>query len=345
MDIMEEYDKNHNIYVDFLSYFKDTVNRILTNESINIQSIDSRVKDRNSLEKKIKTKKKYKSIDEITDICGIRVITYFTDDVNRIASFLKSEFEIDEANSIDKRNIEDPTKFGYVSLHYIVSLKENRASLAELRPFKGLKIEVQIRTILQHAWAEIEHDLGYKTAVDIPINIRRSFSRLASIIELADEEFVRIKSSMQSYSEQVKLGLESNNHKIRIDVISILTFLTNDADYLKFSKKMAKELNLPLDNDVESKIAKNIISRIIVHCGQLGIDSIGKMKEVFFKYAFLLPDLYEKEKNGGLAGIGLISPLISVFDTILNSDKGLLISEEEFKLLYDESLYEELFYD
>ncbi|OTO21211.1 hypothetical protein A5875_002583 [Enterococcus sp. 3H8_DIV0648] len=96
-----------------------------------MQSIESRVKTRESLEKKIELKEKYRSIEEITDICGIRIITYFSDDVDKIANMIKRDFELDEINSVDKRETDDPTKFGYVSLHYIASLKADRLRLSE----------------------------------------------------------------------------------------------------------------------------------------------------------------------------------------------------------------------
>ena len=98
----------------------------------------------------------------MTDITGVRVITYFADQVDEIAKVMEGEFNIDIKNSIDKRDILDPDRFGYLSLHYvIVSLSSARCALAEYRSFSELKAEVQVRSILQHAWAEIEHDLGY----------------------------------------------------------------------------------------------------------------------------------------------------------------------------------------
>ena len=64
-----------------------------------------------------------------------------------------------------------------------------RMVLRENKAFEGLKCEIQIRSVLQHAWAEIEHDLGYKSELTIPKEVRRSFSRLAGLLELGDKEF------------------------------------------------------------------------------------------------------------------------------------------------------------
>ncbi|WP_242785636.1 GTP pyrophosphokinase [Bacillus cereus] len=118
---------------------------------------------------------KYSTLNDITDISGIRVITYFSDDVDKVASMIQNEFEIDETNSVDKRTLLDPDRFGYLSLHYVIKLNTLRTSLVEYQRFKDLKAEVQIRSILQHAWAEIEHDLGYKSKNSIPRVVKRDF--------------------------------------------------------------------------------------------------------------------------------------------------------------------------
>lgn len=61
--------------------------------------------------------------------------------------------------------------------------------------------EIQFRTVLQHAWAEIEHDLGYKSEYSIPLSMRREFSRVAGLLELADETFEKLKHQLNDYDE------------------------------------------------------------------------------------------------------------------------------------------------
>ncbi len=90
------------------------------------------------------------------------------------------------------------------SVHYVVSMNEDRLKLPENRGYAGIKCEIQIRTVLQHAWAEIEHDLGYKSEIDIPKDIRRSFSRLAGLLEVADKEFQEIRDFLETYREKVE---------------------------------------------------------------------------------------------------------------------------------------------
>ena len=202
-EIVEEYSVLRGSYEDCLNYVENTVKNIIKSQSINVHEIIGRVKTEESLSGKVK-RKDYSNLAEITDLCGIRIITYFSDDVDKIAELISQEFKVDVENTIDKRKSEDPTKFGYVSLHYVVSLKEENSSPILYSRFKNMKLELQIRTVMQHAWAEIEHDLGYKSKEDIPDKYRRQFSILAGLIELADDNFVQLKNNIINYEREVK---------------------------------------------------------------------------------------------------------------------------------------------
>lgn len=329
--ILGQYDEGHQLYSDFLNYFTNTLKGITSNNSIILQEISGRVKKRDSLEKKIKVKNRYNSISEVTDICGIRIITYFSDDVDRIAALLEKEFEVDQENSIDKRENDDPTKFGYVSLHYIISLKKNRFKLEEAKKFEGMKIEIQVRTILQHAWAEIEHDLGYKAIGDIPVSVRRSFSRLAGIIELADEEFVRIKETLNEYSNDVKSSIENKDSSkgILIDNVSLSAFLTSDKEYLNYINSLSDELHLSLDSNIESNGIKKYISLIVNLCSNLSIDTIDKLNEVFHMHKNSVKKAYGLDSSDGLSGIGITSPLLDILE-VLDKNSNINVTEEMF---------------
>jgi ppGpp synthetase/RelA/SpoT-type nucleotidyltranferase len=188
------------------------------------------VKTRESLSQKLKRPdREYDSLDQITDLAGIRIITYFEPDVNQIASIIEDEFEIQWSDSEDKRSLLDPDRFGYSSVHYIASFSEVRCALTEYRHFAGFRFEVQIRSILQHAWAEIEHDLGYKSELSIPRETRRRFSRVAGLLELADAEFTAIRSELEEYANRVAELIESEPHRVLVDKVSLGTFLSLDS--------------------------------------------------------------------------------------------------------------------
>ncbi len=100
--------------------------------------------------------------------------------------------------------------FGYNSLHYICRLKTG-----------GLRFELQMRTALQHVWSTIEHDIGYKGDVQLPPEFRRQFSRLAGMLELADDEFSRLRSTITDYRRKIQSLVKSG----RLDDVA----LSNDS--------------------------------------------------------------------------------------------------------------------
>ena len=201
---------------------------MLEDNGISVHYISTRTKTRASLSKKIDFKKdKYNNFSDITDICGIRVITYLESDVNKVAELIEKEFQIDNENSIDKRKLKSD-QFGYRSLHYVISLNEQRSSISENKKYKHLKLEIQIRSILQHAWAEIEHDLGYKGAIAIPENFKRNFNRLAALLETADIEFDRLKKDLTEYEYEVKEIIRSHPNDVLIDQASIVSFVKSN---------------------------------------------------------------------------------------------------------------------
>ncbi|MBP2629718.1 MAG: hypothetical protein H6Q70_346 [Firmicutes bacterium] len=196
-EIIEKYEEQYLFYQAFTDKMKALVEVILHKQNIPIHSIVSRTKTKYSLQNKIMNAgDKYDRLEKITDLAGVRIITYYEDQIDQIAKVIRQEFCVDEENSVDKRKMLAPDRFGYLSLHLIVKLPVERAQLPEYAQYKECKVEIQIRSILQHAWAEIEHDLEYKNQANVTDETRRHFSRLAGLLEFADLEFEKIRDQI-----------------------------------------------------------------------------------------------------------------------------------------------------
>ena len=195
----------------------DLLHRALSEQGIYVTAFEYRVKTEQSLAGKLERKgTKYKSIYDITDLVGLRVITFYTDEVDKVAVIAKRIFDIDWQESVDKRKRHQLDSFGYNSLHYICQLKE----------FGGLRFELQMRTALQHVWSTIEHDLGYKGAVKMPPEYRRQFSRLAGMLELADDEFSRLRIVLTDYRRQIQALVKSGQlNEVSLSADSFRSYL------------------------------------------------------------------------------------------------------------------------
>ena len=190
---MEQYHKLRPSLEKLAKEAYDLLRTTLREQGIYVTAIEYRVKSEKSLAGKLEMKgSKYKTIDDVTDLVGLRVITFYTDEVDKVAAIAKRIFNIDWQESVDKRK-HQLNAFGYNSLHYICRLKTGSP-----------RFELQMRTALQHVWSTIEHDTGYKGDVMIPSEYRRQFSRLAGMLELIDDEFSRLRIVLTDYRRQIQ---------------------------------------------------------------------------------------------------------------------------------------------
>jgi ppGpp synthetase/RelA/SpoT-type nucleotidyltranferase len=196
------YEKNRHKYVDLRAEVEVILREALNENEIVFHSIESRVKSVESYREKAARTKYSDPINEITDLTGIRIITLFEKEIHQISDIIKELFEIDYARSEDKSDLLDADKMGYKSIHYIGELSTEKISETELESFSGLKFEIQIRSILQHAWAEIEHDRNYKFQGELPKHLQRRFYALAGMLEIADREFNTLSEEVEKYRQQ-----------------------------------------------------------------------------------------------------------------------------------------------
>lgn len=222
--IMDEYRVAKNDFVSLSNVVSNWLHDIVKRSDIQVLTIEHRVKQEDSLAGKLEQKgDKYKCLFDITDILGARVVCFFADDVDCIARLIESSFEIDRENSVDKRELLDPSSFGYLSLHYICSLPFNNQYPDAIC---GKKFEIQIRSALQHTWSAVFHDLGYKSEFDVPRQIARDCSRLAGLLELADERFVSIRDYMVNYTAEVKNKIAKNQgDELKIDMVTLREYM------------------------------------------------------------------------------------------------------------------------
>ena len=199
--LLDEYRRDLPLFLEAEVRVKGIIQDFLAENGLVVAALESRVKTEGSLTGKLELKgSKYNSLADITDILGLRVITFYLDDVDKVASVLERLFDVDWENTVDKRKLHEIDRFGYMSLHYICYLKDT--------PYR---FEVQVRTILQHAWANMNHDTGYKSGIEVPKEYLRNLNRLAGMLELVDEQFSIIRTELTDYRRRVQSLVSSGN--------------------------------------------------------------------------------------------------------------------------------------
>ena len=163
-------------------------------------------------------------LEEITDQIGVRVITYLRSDVAAVADVLGDQLRV-----LDDRDLGQETasegRFGYASRHLLVALDTAAGVAPADDALPERRAQVQVRTVLQHAWAEFEHAIRYKGTIpaeDVP-DLDRRFTLAAGLLELADREFSLISDRLQASVRDQKP--EENGGDPRISAQDLATFL------------------------------------------------------------------------------------------------------------------------
>ncbi|SDS98931.1 hypothetical protein SAMN04489743_1396 [Pseudarthrobacter equi] len=154
-----------------------------------VHSVTSRVKERQSVSDKILRKAYRAPEDELEDIVGLRMVCLYTSDLQKADSVIRNAFDV--VSFEDKINDTSEDSFGYMSVHYICQLREENKG-PRYDSLQGLKFEVQCRTILMDAWANVSHHLAYKGKNSLPENKKRAFHALAGLFYVADEQFQQL---------------------------------------------------------------------------------------------------------------------------------------------------------
>jgi putative GTP pyrophosphokinase len=232
--LLADYNRLYPTYEEFAQRLSALVTSWLDNEGI-VHAAEARAKDPlRLLEKAHRPEKLYVNpLDEITDLAGVRVIVESTTAVERVATLLRDELEVDAQRSIDKVGQLRVDQFGYLSQHFIVRLKAPRSVSREWRHLSGYWAEVQVRSALQHAWAQVEHSLVYKPESDLPAPLRRRFHALAAVFELADRELADLIAEGRKLIDERKADITAASEDVELTTLSMVAYL-EQSDTVKY---------------------------------------------------------------------------------------------------------------
>ncbi len=265
--ILSEYRDNLPSFDEAARKVYDVLKKTLDDAGLLVAALEYRVKSEDSLAGKLELKGgKYHSLKDITDVIGLRIITFYIDDVDKVASAVERHFDVDWENSVDKRKALEIDSFGYLSLHYVCKV-----------PGMDYKMEIQMRTILQHAWANMNHDTGYKSGVEVPKRYLRDLSRLAGMLELVDDEFSRIRAELTDYRRKVRALVASG----RLEDVPL------DGDTFRSYLEMRPfdSLNKRIASVNQAEIQEVSLMPFLALFKTMGCDTLGDVADIIKHYS------------------------------------------------------------
>lgn len=283
--IIEEYRKERDNFLALEDVVYKKLAELVKTSGIQTLSIEHRVKSETSLAGKlVKNGDWYQNLGNITDILGARVICFFNDEVDKLGELVEKSFTVDWENSSDKRALIKADSFGYLSLHYICYFDSKSGYPASIC---NKKFEIQIRTILQHTWAAIEHDIGYKSEFGLPREYARGFSRIAGLLELADDEFMRVRDGMKAYTDDIRRRIKENHaDNVAINMVSMREFVLLNEKMNSLLKKISS-IN---GAEIKTVSPDNYIDQL----KWFGVTTIGGLQDLMERNEALAYSLAEK---------------------------------------------------
>ncbi|MBM2623227.1 RelA/SpoT domain-containing protein [Actinoplanes sp. LDG1-06] len=272
------------LFADFAARLERLLKDLLAQNHIDIIQIESRAKDVSSFERKLELKaNKYADpLKEMTDLTGVRIITYYLEDGDEVEALIRREFEVDEENSVDKSALLDPDRFGYLSRHFIVSIASPRADLPEWARYADFKAEIQVRTALQHAWAAVNHKLEYKSQEDVPRELKRGLGRLSALFEIADSQFSQFRSDRDRVSQAYGSALDSGDYSIELDLASLDEYLERSPSTARLRRAIdAVGQTLRSEGTKDDFDKSNILAMLRI----LGMTTVADLDTLIKKYA------------------------------------------------------------
>lgn len=280
--------KNYQSYNEYFNeIMKKVVERLQDNVKLSAQpTYKSRVKSFESYYKKVLRLKPQKITEKcdliyLTDMMGIRMICAFLEDINLAVEQIKQLFEIKE---VEVKGAEKKfSEFGYESTHVLVSIPKDfipelKGKYANLKPIsQEIVCEIQIRTILQDAWAEVEHELIYKTEFnpfDIPL--RRKLASINASLSLADITFQEIRD----YQNKLQRELDERRK----------TFYTQADNLLNEKIEKTQENIARVSPFVQGTIDDMLLRAIQAH-------NEGRLQEAVDIYTKIIEAVPENQKN------------------------------------------------
>lgn len=186
-------------YEALASTMEQVIRSALLAKGYKLISVTSRAKSVESYIEKIKQKYYENPCTDVTDFAGVRVVCLTQDEADSICSVLKKSFTIHEV--VNKSECLGAEEGGYRAVHMICQIGPTRSKLLEYKLYSDLKFEIQIHTILQHAWAQLDHNRHYKQKSKLPKTFESDLLQISHSITNVDNDFNQLAKNIDEFLE------------------------------------------------------------------------------------------------------------------------------------------------
>jgi hypothetical protein len=195
-----------------------------------------------------------------------------------------------------------------------------RAGDVEYKRFSSVRCEVQITSVLRHAWSEIEHE-WYDLKDAYPNSIKRRFYRLAALLELAESEFLDLRKSKTQYERSLAVQVEAKVPDLSTDALSLRSFIEQDPTVMELDKLVADAMDATVSSGT---VTDKVIEKWSDVANAAGMRKLQEVRESLEKYRAVLPvfvrrfrqELYLPTRDVRI-GAGSVSKGVSVHNLIL----------------------------
>ncbi len=271
-EVLAEFNQRKDHFEDLRGTTRQLIETILKQEVITVQSVQARVKKKEKIKSKYcDPERDYKCLDDISDIVGFRIITYYSDKIDQIAQIIEQEFA--ECGTREDKRKGKLDSFGYSAIHFDCAYSPVRSKYAEYKRFAKDRFEIQVTTVLGHAWAEMQHPWYDESKP--PSEEMRRFYRLAAVLELAEQEFLQVRNQKEERERVASVRVEAKAPAIPITPESLAAFIAQKTLVNELDDKCVKIQNAKAPVD---PIPKMLSSLAILLTG-VGIDTIERLED------------------------------------------------------------------
>lgn len=344
---LPEFERQRKSYEEFCRKFEELVQDILKGGGVPAESTDHRVKSHDSTERKVlELEKDFATWGDFAatlgDLAGVRAIFCYRDEVERAADILRPEFNVHADQPYGFMDLE-PERFGYVTWQFTVSLKDPRSASPEWAAHREKRVEIQLRTLLQHAWAEHSRRWHYKSPGLHDPRLERQLACLAALVEIGDRELCQLVEGFHQIRESYQAHMDAGEFdQVPLDADSLQLYLKNP-DTLGSVVTVAKLASY--DDEVQSRLGEQ--NKFIRYARECDIDTLADLRSLTENAASRIQDLVsireavvKRSLSRGPAALPLD---VLIFLLILDRDEAASLlrrSREDFDDRIAEALFE-----